>query len=148
MIITKYLGNPSDVGGNNINMTLSNTWQTSTKSTNLHSCWDTSILQHWMNIEGIRGDNIKAALKFFGYIEIDQNFKNEYLYKTFDPVGITEDTRVISLSKVYEPLANYNLASVPITYFTNSWPTVKTQIMKSGLQMAALLNDIFDRPVQ
>ena len=139
-----HVGNPGDVGGNNINLTLSSSWQTSVKSSNLHSLWDTLILQNWMNIEGIRNDFVKGALKFLAFIEMDQEFKNEYLYKIVpNPIQMTEDTRVICLSKVYEPLSNYSLNNLPMTYYTNSFPVVKSQIMKSGLQMASLLNDIF-----
>jgi len=107
-----HVGNSGDVGGNNINVTLSSSWQTSVKNSNLHSLWDTLILQNWMNIDG-------------------------------NPIQMTEDTRLVCLSKVYEPLSSYNLSNLPITYYTNSWSTAKIQIMKSGLQMAALLNDLF-----
>jgi hypothetical protein len=139
-----HVGNSGDVGGNNINVTLSSSWQTSVKNSNLHSLWDTLILQHWMNIEGIRNDFVKGTLKFLTYIEMDQEFKNEYLYKKApNPIQMTEDTRLVCLSKVYEPLSSYNLSNLPITYYTNSWSTAKIQIMKSGLQMAALLNDLF-----
>ena len=141
-----HVGNPSDAGGNGISMTLQSTWQTSSKSVNLHSCWDTSFLQHWMNTEGIPNDYDYAYLKFLTYVESDQTFKNQYLNKLPDILQMTRDTRIICLNKVYGPLSQYNLASVPISYYTASWPTVKEQIMKSGLQMAALLNDIFNYP--
>lgn len=142
-----HVGNPSDSGGNGISMTLSSAWQTSSKSVNLHSCWDTSFLQHWMNTEGIPNDYANAYLKFLTYVESDTVFKNKYLYKVPDIVGMTEETRVVCLNKVYGPLSNYVLTSVPITYYTDSWPTVKSQVMMAGLQMAALLNDIFNYPV-
>jgi hypothetical protein len=139
-----HVGNPSDSGGNGIKVTLSKDWQTTSKSTNLHAAWDTSFLQHWMNTEAIPNDLNYAALKFLTYVEADQILKNEYLNKIPNIITMTEDTRVVCINNVYAPLSQYNMSNVPIQYYTNTWPVVKRQVIKSGLQMAGMLNSIFD----
>ena len=66
-------------------------------------------------------DYATAYTRFLTYVESDLVFKSKYLNKVPDIVGMTEETRVICLNKVYGPLSSYTLTNVPITYYTDRY---------------------------
>ena len=109
---------------------------------NLHWCWDNLILLHWVNTE-LKSGNFKD--EFVKFIEANSTFKQEFLTKQPNFVQIIEETRDQAIKYGYIVKSRYNVSNVSIGYYQDSWPIVKLKIMKSGLQMAKLLNDIFDQ---
>ena len=67
-----------------------------------------------------------------------------FLKKKVDFIGIAEDSRDIVLADVYGKMNNYNFSNLTVEYAKNTIELIKNRIMKSGLQMAKILNDIFD----
>jgi hypothetical protein len=132
------------LGGNSINITFSNKWMTGTNNSNLHWCWDHLVLLHWMRSE-LKTDDITMLYEFFlNKIKANETFLNEYLNKKVDFIAIAEDSRAIVRSDVYDTMVNYDFTNLDIKYADDTIGLIQNRIMKSGLQMASILNQIFD----
>jgi hypothetical protein len=83
--------------------------------------------------------------EFVKFIEANSTFKQEYLNKKPNFVEIIEESRDQAIKYGYIVRTKYNVSNVSLGYYEDSLPIVKLKIMKSGLQMAKLLNDIFDQ---
>ena len=141
-----HTGNLGDLGGNKIALTLSKDWKTSVKTTNLHSLWDTLFFQHWMSTEELQNDLIFA--KFKSYIEDNKSKIKNYFIKLPNIIAVTEESRFICETDIYAATRSFNLSDLPIQYFSNSWPIAQNQIIKAGIRLAAVLNEIFDYPTE
>jgi hypothetical protein len=139
-----HAGNEEDMGGNSINITFSNKWMIDKNNSNLHWCWDHLVLLHWMSSE-LKTDNITLLYEFFlNKIKANETFLNEYLNRKVDFIAIAEDSRAIVLSDVYGTMVNYDFNNLDIKYANDTIGLIQNRIMKSGLQMASILNQIFD----
>ena len=102
------------------------------------------MLLHWRNTV-LKTENISKVYEYFlGLIKANNTFLNEFLKKKVDFIGIAEDSRDIVLADVYGKMNNYNFSNLTVEYAKNTIELIKNRIMKSGLQMAKILNDIFD----
>ena len=139
-----HAGNLEDAGGNNIKIKLSEDWKVDNRSSDLHWCWDHLVLLHFMNAV-LNTNDLNVVYKYFlDEINSKPDFKKQYLNKKADFVAIAEESRSIVISDVYDKMKNYNFDNLTVTYFNDTIALIQEQVMKSGLQMAKLLNDIFD----
>ena len=110
----------------------------------MHWCWDHLVLVHWRNTV-LKTYDINAVYKYFlDKINADEQFKNEYLNKKVEFVSIAEDSRAVVIKDVYDKMENYNFTYLPTIYANDTIALIQERIMKSGLQMAKILNDIFE----
>lgn len=92
----------------------------------------------------LKTDNITIVFQYFlNQIKANQTFKNEYLNKKIDFAAIAEDSRAVVLREVYGKMNKYNFNNLSIDYVNHTIMIINERVMKSGLQMAKLLNDIF-----
>lgn len=137
-----HAGNFEDRGGNSFTVTMSSEWKITSKTTNLHSLWDTSIITNWMNMESKTTAAVYQA--FVDFTNADTAMKNLYLQKKVDFVEIINDVRYVCVRNVYNVSVNFDYKNLSLKYYNQSFPIVKSLMMRSSLQMAKLFNDIFD----
>jgi hypothetical protein len=120
-----HLGHATDLGGNRTAVKFFN------NSTNLHSLWDTSLVDSahkWSYTEWSQQIDRPAT---YNYDEIVAGTVDDWACQTLDIA-----TKVYrSFPKDYK--ASYN----DIAYWT---PTIEQQLLRGGLRLAHLLNQIFD----
>lgn len=119
-----HIGRGEDRGGNDIKVK----WFWSTK-TNLHSVWDTRMIESYNMTYSELSDNLNK----FSKKQIEAIQKGSVL-------DWVNETRVLTM-KVYKsakPGQNLNYR-----YMYDHFDTVKKQLQKGGLRLAKLLNELF-----
>ncbi len=118
-----HIGQKEDKGGNTIQV------QWFGKGTNLHRVWDTHMIEEWN----------------MSYLELADNV--DYLSKK--QIKTIQKGNIIDWVNEVHKLSNVAYASVKTgenlkyRYSYDHFGTVRTQLQKSGLRLAKLLNDIY-----
>jgi hypothetical protein len=120
-----HAGRLSDRGGNGFTVK----WKGA--NTNLHSYWDTSVIEdarYWSSIE------------WSTYIDIAMNKKQRRAIEAGTPLDWFDDT-VAYAADIYKNTTVNETLTVP--YARKYTPLLEKQFLKAGYRLAGLLNDIF-----
>lgn len=117
-----HAGRSEDRGGNNISVTYFG------QNTNLHSLWDTKIIE---------GENLSYS-EFADFI----NTNNTSLIAEY--LASSPQSWLIESNNIAESLYKKNATSISYGYIYNNLPIVKTRLQQAGIRLAGLLNMIFD----
>ncbi|NVJ87925.1 MAG: S1/P1 nuclease [Flavobacteriaceae bacterium] len=119
-----HIGRAEDKGGNDIQLRWFN------EGTNLHSVWDTKMIESW-NMSYLELANNAKELSKEEIKELQQGSVIDWMY----------DTRKIT-QKVYNSAKSGEKLSYRYSYLY--FPIVREQLQKGGIRLAKVLNDIFD----
>jgi len=120
-----HAGRLSDRGGNSFTVS----WRGS--NTNLHSYWDTSVIEDARNW---------SSIEWSSYIDKTMSRKQRQAIEAGKPLDWFEET-VAHAAYIYK---NTKVdQSLTITYARQYTPLLEEQFLKAGYRLAALLNDIF-----
>ena len=118
-----HIGRASDRGGNSIKVEWF--W----KGTNLHSIWDTKMIESY----GMTYTELTSNLNKFSKAQVKSIQKGSVL-------DCVNETRVITM-KVYDSAKSDDKLSY--RYMYDHFSTVKSQLQKGGLRLAKVLNELF-----
>ena len=118
-----HVGNGQDKGGNDVKIKWFN------KSSNIHRIWDSQMIES----------------KQFSYSELSDllmcsNDKFPDAYRNTD-LDLWVSEAVALRPQIYSFDDEENLS---YRYLYDNWETVKTQLLKGGLRLAAVLNEILE----
>ena len=119
-----HIGRKEDKGGNNVQV------QWFGKVTNLHSVWDTKMIEAWN----------------MSYLELANNAKD----LSIKQVEAIEEGTVLDWVEEIHDITKEVYNSVKIgenlryQYSYNHFGTVRTQLQKGGIRLAKILNDIYN----
>ena len=117
-----HAGRSEDRGGNNISVTYFG------QNTNLHSLWDTKIIE---------GENLSYS-EFADFI----NTNNTTLIAEY--LESSPQSWLIESNNIAESLYKKNTTTISYNYIYNNLPIIKTRLQQAGIRLAGLLNLIFD----
>jgi len=125
-----HVGWENDLGGNECDVT----WFG--KKTNLHSVWDTSILEKWTT-------SIPEALDYLHkYIKDHPDIEKQYLEST-NPVSWAAESFTSVVKSVYDfPGTCASIPALGEEYYTQHIPIVQQRLIAAGLRLAHLFNTI------
>ena len=119
-----HMGHKTDLGGNRVQVTVLK------QSANLHSAWDTSLVESahkWSTSEWVdqidRAD--KKTMKAMGQGTLDDWAKETYALATQVYADTPEGTKI-----------SYD-------YVAKATPVIEQQLLKGGIRLAKILNDIY-----
>jgi CubicO group peptidase (beta-lactamase class C family) len=132
-----HAGFIEDYGGNTVQIVLQDTWLNTSLNTNMHAVWDYVILSQYQYLRNIP-DDVLLANNIISSITQEQlaNYNS-----VVDPNIIVQNSHDLAI-QIYNYTGAYNLSSLPTTYYDQSISIAMSQIIKAGLRLGALLNNI------
>ncbi|CAH9050773.1 hypothetical protein PSECIP111951_00261 [Pseudoalteromonas holothuriae] len=121
-----HAGRADDHGGNKISVTFFG------DKTNLHSTWDTRLIEN----ERLSYSEFTSFIKTSNKAIIQEYLDSEPADWLLESHNISE--------KIY----NLNETDISYGYIYKYMPTVKTRLQQGGIRLAGLLNQIFDKNAQ
>jgi len=122
-----------DRGGNEVKVSFFG------QQTNLHSVWDTSIIDKWNN------DWQSASSELQDYIDQNPNIVDVYTIN-MDPLEWADESFGYVQSTCYnftEGLENDGTIYLGDTYYNRNLPIVQQRLIAGGLRLAAVFDNIF-----
>ena len=98
------------------------------QETNLHSLWDSKLIE---------GENLSYT-EFADFINTNnQTLISEYLTST-------PTSWLVESNNLAESIYNKNETNISYSYIFDHMPIIKTRLQQGGIRLAGLLNSLFD----
>ncbi|PRP75742.1 hypothetical protein PROFUN_09166 [Planoprotostelium fungivorum] len=114
-----------DAGGNKVKVDFLG------KHTNLHSVWDTYIIQKWLK-------DFSDASEYLEKLIQDNADKIAKIEASTDPVDWANESWTITTTDVY----NFQGSELDEGYFKANLPTIQWRLISAGVRLAATLNNL------
>jgi len=110
---------------------------------NLHSVWDTKIVEKRMQ-------SYKSFGEYADYLTLqakNQPIKDAWTQCLSEakeplscPIAWATDSEALNCDVVWKPIEEDPNQDLGLTYYDNTWPVVERQIVKAGVRMASYIN--------
>jgi len=120
-----------DRGGNSVTVMFY------TQRTNLHSCWDTYMIQKWTKVVADAVSLLEAIMA------ANQSMVN-YYETWLDPMDIASESFNYVLNQVYNFTDQDGVAYIGDDYYNMAMPIIHTRLIGGGVRLAKFLNNAFD----
>jgi hypothetical protein len=124
-----HIGYSNDQGGNDVQVDFFG------KKTNLHSAWDTSIIERWNKDLNSAVNNLETIIKQ------NPSIVNLYLSK-MDPVQWADESYALVVSTVYDFAVSDGVAILDEQYYLRNLPFVQQRLIAGGVRLGKLLQSI------